>query len=458
MQEAQRAVTENKMGVMPLNKLLINMAGPMIISQIVLALYNIVDSVFVAKLCEDALSAVSLAYPIQVLIIAIGIGTGYGINAMLSRCLGAKDQDGADRAAKHGVFLAACSYIVFLLFGLLLSRSFYTLQTDNQAIVQYGHDYLSVMCIASFGTFGQMVYERLLQSTGKTTLAMITQGVGAIVNLILDPIMIFGLLGCPRMEVAGAALATVTGQCVAAGLAMYFCYHKNPEVNCRMRGFRPDKATIGRIYRVGVPGIFMQAISSIMNFGMNQVLIGFTSTATAVFGVYFKAQAIIFQPIFGITSALSPIIAYNYGAGKRSRIYGIMKLGYIYAGSIMLVGTILFEAAPGFILRLFSASDQMLAIGIPALRIISSHFVMGAFCIITIATCTALGKSIYSLVISFSRQLLVLLPSGWLLGHFFGLHAVWWSFVIAEFASVTAAALCLAYINKTLIKKIPDGQ
>lgn len=449
-------VQENKMGVMPLNRLLIGMAGPMIISQLLLALYNIVDSVFVARLCEDALTAVSLAYPIQVLILAIGVGTGVGVNAMLSRCLGAKDRQGADSAARNGIFLAACSYVVFLLVGLFFSRGFYTVQTDSPIIVGYGYDYLSVICIASFGTFGQMIYERLLQSTGKTGLSMVTQGVGAIVNIILDPILIFGLLGCPRMEVRGAALATVIGQCVSAVLAVYFCYRKNPEVDCRMRGFRPDGRTLGRICRVGVPAIFMQAISSIMNFGMNQVLLAFTSTATAVFGIYFKAQAIIFQPVFGITNAMAPIVAYNYGAGKRRRIYGVMKLAWLYAAVLMLIGTVLFETAPGFILSLFSASESMLAIGIPALRIIGAHFVPAAFCIVTISTISALGKSVYSLIISFCRQLLVLLPAGYLLGRIGGLHAVWWSYIVAECASVLTSAICLRRVNRTLICTIPD--
>lgn len=308
---------ENKMGVMPVPRLLITMSLPMMLSMLVQALYNIVDSMFVAQLSEDALTAVSLAFPIQTLMIAVSAGTGVGINALLSRNLGEKNFEGANDAARNGLFLGIVSCIVFALLGGIGSHLFFAIQTDNDVIVAYGTQYLTIITVLSFGIFLQITFERLLQSTGKTIYNMITQGTGAIINIILDPILIFGLFGFPRLEVAGAAIATVIGQIVAVTMSFFFNLKKNREININMRGFRPHARTIAIIYEVGIPSIIMQAIGSVMTFGMNKILLMFSSTAAAVFGVYFKLQSFVFMPIFGLNNGMIPIIAYNYGARNK---------------------------------------------------------------------------------------------------------------------------------------------
>ncbi len=450
-------IRENKMGVMPVPKLLITMSLPMMLSMLVQALYNIVDSMFVAKLSEDALTAVSLAFPIQTLMISISSGTGVGINALLSRNLGEKDFKGADRAANNGLFLALASCIVFAVLGGFGSRLFFTLQTDNPVIIEYGTQYLSIITIFCIGIFLQITFERLLQSTGKTIYNMVTQGTGAIINIILDPIMIFGLCGFPRLEVAGAAIATVTGQVVAVCLSIFFNQTRNKEIHLRLRGFRPHKRTILTIYKVGLPSIIMQSIGSVMTFGMNKILLMFSSTAAAVFGVYFKLQSFIFMPVFGLNNGMTPIIAYNYGARKKKRIIDTAKLSVCISISIMVAGFLVFQFGSGFLLdNLFDASDTMLAIGVPALRIISIHVPVAGFCIIAGSIFQALGNGIYSLVTSATRQLVILLPVAYAFASLFGLSSVWWAFPIAEVVSMVLSGLLLKRIYRLQIKPMEE--
>lgn len=451
MSEAMDRPVENKMGVMPVNRLLITMSLPMIVSMLVQALYNIVDSMFVAQLSENALTAVSLAFPVQNLMIAVGSGTGVGINALLSKSLGEKNFDLADRAAENGVFLAALSYLLFAVIGVLFSRPFFLLQTADPEIVENGSAYLMICCVCSFGMFLQFTFERLLQSTGRTFYTMITQGLGAIINIILDPIMIFGLLGFPKLGVAGAAVATVFGQIVASILAFIFNIKKNDEITLRLKGFRPSGKVIGKIYSVGIPSIIMTSIGSVMTFGMNKILISFTSTATAVFGVYFKLQSFIFMPIFGLNNGMVPIIAYNYGARKPDRMMKTIKLSILYATIIMLIGVLIFWLIPDKLLAIFNASETMQQIGVPALRTISLSFVFAGFCICMLSVCQSLGHGFLSLSVSAVRQLVVLLPTAYLLARFSGLNAVWWAFPFAELFSLT---LCLIYFRYIYLKEI----
>ena len=433
---------------MPVPKLLITMSLPMIISMLVQALYNIVDSIFVAKLSEDALTAVSLAFPIQNLMIAIGVGTGVGINALLSRSLGEKKFEQANLAAENGVFLAIISFLLTALVGIFGSRLFFVAQTSQKTIVQYGIQYMEVITICSIGVYIQITMERLLQATGKTFYTMITQGTGAIINIILDPILIFGLFGFPRLEVAGAAIATVIGQIVGAALSTFFNIRVNKEIRINMKKFRPNKQIIGEIYRVGIPSIIMQSIGSVMVFGFNKILLVFNTTAAAVFGVYFKLQSFIFMPIFGINNGMVPIIAYNYGARNRKRIMDTIRLATLISIGIMILGVLLFQFFPKTLLGFFDASDHMISIGIPALRIISIHFVLAGYSIIISSTFQALGNGVYSLIVSVARQLVVLLPCAWILAECFGLNAVWFSFPAAELISVLLCTLLFRRIDR----------
>lgn len=445
---------ENKMGVMPVNKLLITMSLPMMISMLVQALYNIVDSIFVAKIHEDALTAVSMAFPLQTLMIAVAIGTAVGVNAILSKALGAKDYETANKAAVNGIFLSFISFIVFMIVGFTLVGPFYESQTDSVAIIEYGKDYLSIVLCVSLGIFMQTMFERLLTSTGRTLLTMITQGTGAIINIILDPILIFGLIGMPKLGVKGAAIATVIGQICAAIFAVILNLTKNPEIKISFRGFRPNGRMIRSIYVVGLPSIVMQSIGSIMVYVMNRILIGFSSTAVAVFGVYFKLQSFVFMPIFGLNGGLVPIIAFNYGAKQKKRLMQAWKLAWIYASAIMLIGVIAFEAIPNILLSFFEASDQMIEMGVPALRIIAVHFPVAAFCIVTGTLFQALGKSVYSMITSIMRQIVVLIPAAYLLSLLGNVNYVWFSFPIAEVMSAIVTTFFFIMINKKLISKI----
>ena len=449
--------TPNKMGVMPVNKLLLTMAVPMMISNLVQALYNVVDSIFVSRVSEKALTAVSMAFPIQLLIIALGNGMSVGVNALLSRSLGEGNSEKASKAAKNGIFLAYMSAIVFLIIGLTLVGPFYRSQTDDAEIINYGLQYLTWNCCLSFGIYSQFIFERLLQSTGKTMYTMITQATGAIINIILDPILIFGLLGNPALGVTGAAVATVFGQITAAIIGIIINVKKNKEININMKGFRPDMETIKQIYVVGLPSIIMQAIGSVMNYSMNLILISFTSTAVAVFGVYYKLQSFVFMPVFGLNTGMIPIVAYNYGAENRKRMVKTTKLAVMYAIIIMCVGTIIFETCPGVLLKLFDASESMTSMGTTALRIIGVHFPVAAVCIILGTVFQALGNGVYSMIVSIMRQIVVLIPAAYLLSKLGNVAYVWWAFPIAEVMSLVVTIIFFIKINKDIISKLPDG-
>lgn len=445
--EGQGVVQENKMGVLPVGRLLFGMAAPIMISMLVQAFYNVVDSIFVSRLSENALSAVSLAFPLQNLMIAVGGGTAMGMNALLARSLGAKKQNDADCAANTGVFLALMSFVIFAVVGALGARAFFEVQTDVEVIVNYGTDYALICLCCSIGIFMQFCCERLLQATGRTSLAMWTQLVGAVINIILDPILIFGMFGMPRMEVAGAAVATVIGQIVAAIIGIILNIRHNPEIHLSFKKIRWHGPTVRQIYRIGVPSIIMQCIGSIMNFAMNMILIGFTTTATAVFGAYFKLQSFIFMPVFGLNNAMVPIISYNYGAGKPDRVKKTVKLSILTAVIIMALGVLAFELIPDMLLSMFNPSAEMLAIGEPALRIIGCHFLLAGFCIVAGSVCQAIGNPMYSLIVSVCRQLFVLLPVAWLLSQTGQLVLVWLAFPIAETVSLVMSAF---FLRKTL--------
>ncbi len=448
------AVKENKMGTLPVNRLIISMSVPMMISMLVQALYNIVDSIYVSQINENALTAVSLIFPVQTLMIAFGTGLGVGFSSLLSRSLGEKKQDLVDKSALNGLFLEVCAGIMFFIIGLTLPDFFMRSQTDNAEIVEYGIQYMSIICRCSIFLFFQMSFERLMQATGKTLFTMITQTIGAVINIVMDPILIFGLYGLPRLGVRGAAIATIFGQSIAGILALIFNLTVNKEVHFRLKGFRPEPAVIKEIFNVGIPSIFMQAIGSVMTYGMNRILITFTTTATAVFGVYFKINSFIFMPVFGLNNGLVPILAYNFGAGKKSRLNKAFRLGLVYAVTILTLGTVLFLTLPGFFLSLFNASDEMLGIGVPALRIICLSFPLAAFSIICGSLFQALGNGVYSLITSFIRQLIVLLPSAYVLSLTGVLQNVWWSYVIAEFFALVMSSILLKRLYRLTIGKM----
>lgn len=435
------------MGVMPIAPLLAGMAVPMMISMLVQALYNIVDSVFVAQLSQDALNAVSLAFPLQNLMIAVGGGTGVGMNALLSRSLGEKDQDQADRAANTGIFIFLLSAVVFGVCGVLLARPFFLAQTDIPAIVNYGTDYARICLGLSIGIFSQFCFERLLQSTGRTVYSMVTQIIGAVINIVLDPILIFGLFGFPRLEVAGAAVATVTGQIIAACIGLFMNLRYNRDIHIRIGDVRPDRAIAREIYRVGLPSIVMQSIGSIMTFGMNKILIGFTDTATAVFGAYFKLQSFIFMPVFGLNNGMVPIISYNYGAARLDRVRKTFQLTAATATVIMCVGCAAFNLIPGTLLGFFNPSAEMLSIGTVALRVISYSFLLAGFDIIAGSVCQAIGNPVYTLICSVCRQLVALLPTAWLLARTGNLDLVWFCFPISE---VVSLVLSIVFLRRTM--------
>ncbi|MEY8259336.1 MATE family efflux transporter [Oscillospiraceae bacterium 50-60] len=435
------------MGVMPIGPLLAGMAVPMMISMLVQALYNVVDSIFVARLSQDALNAVSLAFPLQNLMIAVGGGTGVGMNALLSRSLGEKDQDQADRAANTGIFIFFLSAIIFGVCGVLLARPFFLAQTDIASIVDYGTDYARICLGLSIGIFSQFCFERLLQSTGRTVFSMVTQLIGAVINIVMDPILIFGLFGFPRMEVAGAAAATVLGQIVAACIGLIINLRYNKDIHIRVKDIRPDRAIVREIYRVGVPSIVMQSIGSIMVFGMNKILMGFTDTATAVFGAYFKLQSFIFMPVFGLNNGMVPIISYNYGAARLDRVKRTFQLTAVTATVIMCLGCAAFNLIPETLLGFFSPSAEMLDIGTVALRVISYSFLLAGFDIIAGSVCQAIGNPIYTLICSVCRQLVALLPAAWLLARTGVLDLVWFCFPISE---VVSLVLSIIFLRRTM--------
>ncbi|MBQ5591849.1 MAG: MATE family efflux transporter [Clostridia bacterium] len=450
---------QNKMGVMPINKLIINMSLPMMISMLVQALYNIVDSVFVGMVNEQSLTAVSLSFPAQNLMIAVATGTGVGVNALISRSLGERNFAKANKIAENGIFLALCSAVVFFFLGVFGAEAFMRSQTDVEYIIEQGTSYLQICCGASFGIFLEIIFERLLQATGRTTLTMCTQGVGAICNIILDPIFIFVF----KMGVTGAAVATVTGQIIAFIIAAVLNAKKNPEISLNLKKFRPDLKAIGQIYRIGVPSIIMVAIGSVMTFCMNKILILYTpgkETAATVFGAFFKLNSFICMPIFGLNNGIIPIVAYNYGAQQKGRLIKTVKLAVVYAELFSLLGVLLFATIPHILLGFFSASPEMLEIGVPALRIIGSSFALAGICVSLGAVFQALGKSFFSMIVSLIRQLLVLTPVAFLLARYGqqtgNPNLVWFSYPIAELFSLTVTLICFAYIYKKIISKIKN--
>ena len=446
---AQETLRENKMGTMPENKLLLSMAVPMMISMLVQALYNIVDSIFVSRICEDALTAVSMAFPWQNIVIAIAVGFGVGINALLSRALGQKNAERVNQVAVNGLLLALLSYLLVLVAGLIGIRAYMRTQTDIETIVNYGITYLNICILCSFGVFVEITFERFLQATGRTVYSMITQLTGAITNIILDPILIFGLLGFPKLGIAGAAWATVIGQCVGAVVAVMLNHFRNPEVHLRLWHIRPNGRLMGEITAISIPSIIMSCISSLTCFVMNLILITFSSTAVAVFGVYFKLQSFVFMPVFGLNNGMVPIIAYNYGAQKPERIHKTIRLGMAYAVAIMAVGLLVFQLIPKQLLLMFDASDAMLEIGAPALRIMSLAFVFAGVGIASSSACQAFGYSVYSMLISIARQIVVLIPAAYLLSLTGVLRSIWFAFPIAEIVSLF---LSLFFLRTTLKK------
>lgn len=446
---AQETLRENKMGTMPENQLLLSMAVPMMISMLVQALYNIVDSIFVSRICEDALTAVSMAFPWQNIVIAIAVGFGVGINALLSRALGQKNAERVNQVAINGLLLAGLSYLLVLVAGLIGIRAYMRTQTDIESIVNYGITYLNICILCSFGVFIEITFERFLQATGRTIYSMITQLAGAITNIILDPILIFGLLGFPKLGIAGAAWATVIGQCVGAVVAVMLNHFKNPEVHLRLRHIRPNGRLMGEITAISIPSIIMSCISSLTCFVMNMILIAYSSTAVAVFGVYFKLQSFVFMPVFGLNNGMVPIIAYNYGAQKPDRIHKTIRLGMAYAVAIMAVGLLVFQLIPKQLLLMFDASDAMLGIGAPALRIMSLAFIFAGVGIASSSACQAFGYSVYSMLISIARQIVVLIPAAYLLSLTGVLRSIWFAFPIAEIFSLI---LSLFFLRTTLKK------
>ncbi|MBQ1675446.1 MAG: MATE family efflux transporter [Oscillospiraceae bacterium] len=449
---------ENKLGVMPISKLIWNMSLPIIASMLVQALYNIVDSVFVSMVSEQSLTAVSLAFPAQQLMIGLATGTAVGVNALMGRALGAKQQERADRVAINGVFLALLGFLLCAVLGLSLSDVFFRAQTQVDEIVALGDSYLRIVSGCSFAVFGQVMFERLLQGTGRSIYSMYTQGLGAIINLILDPVFIFVF----RLGVAGAAIATIIGQCCACALAIHFNLTKNHDIHLHFRGFRPDWHIIGSIYAIGLPSVIMMAIGSVMTFLMNKILIVYHAaheTAATAFGIYFKLNSFIFMPVFGLNNGVVPIVAYNYGAQNRSRLTETIRRSVIYASCIMLVGMVIFLTVPHLLLKIFNATDTMLDVGTPCLRIICLSFSFAGACIALGSSFQALGKSVYSMINSIVRQLIFLIPAAYLLARYGATvgnsDLVWWSYPIAEIASLAMTLIFFRRVYRTLIAPLP---
>ena len=442
------------MGEMDEGRLLMSMALPIILSMLVQALYNIVDSIYVARVSEDCLSALSLAFPAQNIMIGLGTGTGVGVSTMVSRALGRRDSESACRAAGNAIFLSFCCWAIMALFGIFGAKAFINSQTSLPEISRHADSYLQIVTIGSLFLYLQMCMERLLQSTGLTRLSMWTQMLGAVTNIILDPFFIFGWCGLPAMGTAGAAIATVIGQTIAAALGFYLNVRKNVELPIALSDLRPDLKLIGNVYRIGFPSIVMMVIGSITNYMMNLILIGFTPTAIAVYGSYFKIQSFFFMPVFGINNALIPIIGYNYGARKKERIYRTFRFGVLYACCFMLLGLLVFQLMPKTVLGLFNPSEKMLAIGVPALRRISISYLFSGFCIVAGSVCQALDHSMASMIVSILRQLLALVPVAWLLSKTGDVNMVWWAFPIAEIISLLASAYFLRQAFRDMEQKL----
>ena len=452
------SLQENKMGVMPEGRLLLNMALPMIVSMLVQALYNVVDSIFVSQVSESAVTALSLAFPIQNLQIGFAVGIGVGVNSLLSKSLGEGNQEAANRTAGNGFILMLIVTALFMLFGVIGVRPYYEMQSTVRDTVEGGIVYSQICCLLTVGVFLSILGERLLQATGRTVYTMITQSTGAILNIILDPILIHGWFGAPAMGIAGAAVATVIGQWVSAALVWFFNFRFNPEVQFGARYLRLEGKTVRQILVVGVPSIVMNGIGSVMTFGMHQILQNFTETATGVFGVYFKLQSFFFMPLFGLNNATISIIAFNFGARKPKRITKTLKIACSMALGLMVAGLLVFQLAPDALLGLFNPSESFLSIGRAALRTISWSFPIASFCIVLGACFQALGNGIYTTITSLCRQMLVLLPAAYLLSLTGDVDKVWLSFIVAEFASGTATFYFFRRIYREKIQPLFTGE
>ena len=454
---------ENKMGTMPVGKLLINMATPMIIAMLVQALYNVVDSYFVSRISTDeaikesAIAAMSLSFAIQNILIGFATGIGVGVNALLSKSLGEGNQDRANRTAGNGVVLMFICTAVFILFGIFGAGHYFDLMSDAPLTVEFGTNYIRICCVLSLGIFIEILGERLLQSSGRTVYTMITQGTGAVVNIILDPILIFGLGPFPRMGIEGAAVATVIGQWIAATLAVIFNLKFNPDIQFSLSSLKPKKEVILPILTVGIPTVIMTSIGSVMNMGINGILQGFTQYGEVpvnVFGIYFKLQSFFFMPLFGLNNATISIVAYNYGARRPDRIVKVLKIVCIGALCFMLIGLAAFQTIPQVLLGIFDQSEVFLTLGSRALRTISLCFPFAAVCIALGASFQALGNGIYSTIVSLCRQLIVLLPAAYLLSLSGDVNAVWWAFPIAELMSLAATTVLFLRIFRQKIRPL----
>ena len=444
---------ENKMGIRPIPSLVLSMSFPIMLSMLVQALYNIVDSMFVSHYSQDALTAVTLAFPLQNLLIAVSVGTSIGVNSLLSRKLGARDIEGARMASGNGLTLSVISWVFFAIIGLFFSKPFISFFSDDPTLIAMGTQYIAVCLFFSLAIFIDITCERILQGTGDTFHPMIIQSTGAIVNIILDPILIFGLFGFPELGILGAAIATVFAQHVSALLAIHYV-RKNREIRLTKASFRLKKQTVKDIYAVGLPSIIMQAIGTILTTSLNKILIGFGTSAVAVFGIYFRLQSFVFMPVFGLNSGMIPVIGYNYGAKRPKRITQTIRVGMVVSLSIMTAGFLVFTFLPHVLLGWFNATDEMLAIGIVAMQRISLCFISAGFCIVLMALFQGIGEGYVSMIISVTRQLIFLLPAAYLLGRFFGLDALWFSFIIAESASLALTIYFFIHLYKKRIKTL----
>ena len=453
------SLQENKMGTMSIGKLLFTMALPLVLSMLVQAFYNVVDSFYVSRISDSAVTALGLAFPVQNLIIGCSTGIGVGMNALLSKSLGEGNQERANQAAGNGIFLSICFALAFVVFGLVGARPYYAVQSSVAETIEGGTAYISICSLFSLGIFVEILGERLLQASGRTVYTLFTQGLGAVLNIILDPLFIFGFepLGIAPMGIAGAAVATVIGQWVAAIMAVVFNLFCNPDVQLKLRYIRPNPAIVKKILSIGVPSMIMMAIGSVMNFGMNQIFLGFKDygeTAAGVFGIYFKLQSFVLMPLFGLNNASISILAFNYGARQPKRITKTLKLSTATALTIMVLGLTVFQVFPDQLLGIFNPSDTFLTLGKSALRIVSLHFPIAAICIALGASFQALGNGIYSTITSLCRQLLALLPAAYLLSLTGNVHAVWWAFPIAEIVSATVTLILFSRIYRKRIKPL----
>ena len=467
-------VKENKMGTMPVNRLMLSMAVPLMLSNLVQALYNIVDSIFVSRITTDeivldaagqpvsagtdAISALGLAFPVQIIIIAICMGTSIGVGSLLSRSLGEGNRKKVNNVALHGIVLMLISYVFSLLMGVFFSRALIAGQGATGRTLEYGSTYLRIICCLCIGVYMEITFERLLQSTGRTLLAMIPQLTGALTNVIMDPILIFGLLGAPKLGVAGAAYATVFGQIIATVLGIILNVKYNPDLNLNPSGFHFDTGLVKDIYVVGGPAIALQAVGSVMNYGMNYILMGLDQAAVAVFTIYYKLQSFFFMPIFGLNNSVIAIVAYNFGAKNRTRMKEAHRVALKYGFCILFLGFLAFELVPDRLISIFNTGDaSLVTIGMPALRVIGLTYLLAWYCIITGGVFQAVGNGVYSMIVSLSRQLLALLPAAWLFARIGGLRLVWWSFPVAEVVSLIITVYFYRRIDRDVISKVPEG-